>query len=157
MQLIPFEKNISHAISYWSQQEEYRRFFCSFNKMLTKEEAERFPEIIGCEVLFIAIENDIIGMVLEDDDSNRMTKFAILIDKSSWGKGFGSEALEKIEKYCSQIKKTRILFTHAFEKDEASNKELLKQNFIQMGKIQDFTFIKDGYESVFYYYKLNKE
>jgi len=157
MNLIPFDQKLSELVFFWNTQPEYRRFFCSFNRFLTKQECENLPSVLGCEVLFLVVENEIVGMVILDDTPNGMTRFAILIEKTKWGNKLGSQALEKIEEYCFKVKNSRMLFTQAFENDLASNKELQKQGHILIGKIEKFVSVNGNFESVFYYYKLKKE
>lgn len=153
MNFIPFFPHEDFIVKVWdwNVEPDYQRFWRGLPRMLMVDECRNLPSRLGCEVFYLLADDNpgqLIGLVTITDEPYQVSRFAVLIDKQSWGKGFGAVALKEIAKYCFHRKGARMILTDAARDDTASRRGLIKSGFRKCGRIPKYGFYQGKFEDI---------
>lgn len=77
------------------------------------------------------------GLEIKDNVSRRIHVGGFIGDKEDRGKGYGTEALKLISKYCFEILNAESLYSEIFSFNEASLKAAKKAGYTVIGKYRN--------------------
>ena len=77
------------------------------------------------------------GLIIKDNVSRRIHIGCFIGDKEDRGKGYGTEALKLLSKYCFEILNAESLYSGIFEFNEASLKAAKKAGYSVAGKYRN--------------------
>lgn len=101
--------------------------------------------------------NKLIGVIgVNNMESNMYGTLGYFLHKDSWGKGFGTEAIQLIVEYCFNVLNMRKITANAYEPNTGSIRVLEKNGFKMNGRQEEHLFIENhGFVDSLYFEKLN--
>jgi len=129
-------------------------------KQYLKEAHKDIYEAKQLRLIISNYENQTLGMidVFDFDFMNKRAGIGILIkNELNRSKGYGSEALQLLVKYCFTHLHLHQLFCNISEDNEASLKLFTKQGFKKIGLKEDWIFSNNSYNNEYLLQLINTD
>lgn len=140
----------------------YLRFPGKIHSM--DDEAKWIKSIYASEeIVFANVENltgDIVGLIglHQIDVRNKSAYIGYLTAKNHWGKGYTTEGVSLVVRYAFSTLNMRKLHSSVFAPNEASQKVLKKNGFIEIGRYSRHAFVPGkGYVDEILYELFNSD
>lgn len=153
MKLLPFDPEAGSLLLKYFIDPEYSHFSRGLGKYPTLEDCRHLPQFLGSEVLIIAEEDILRGLVSIGTERIGIYKFSLVLDKEIQRKGLSHLVLSKIVDYCFRIKVAKGIICEVLKNDFWLGKVLFNQGFDKCGELAGYDFVDGKYEDVEIYYK----
>ena len=128
--LSPIDSNDYQTFTRWINDETLARGLGNFKFNFTEQDEKEYLENSNKNgnITFAIVrkeDNKMIGsygLIIKDNVSRRIHIGGFIGDKENKGKGYGTEALKLLSKYCFEILNAESLYSGIFEFNEASLK-----------------------------------
>ena len=132
--LSPIDSNDYQTFTRWINDETLARGLGNFKFNFTEQDEKEYLENSNKNgnITFAIVrkeDNKMIGsygLIIKDNVSRRIHIGGFIGDKEDRGKGYGTEALKLLSKYCFEILNAESLYSGIFEFNEASLKAAKK-------------------------------
>lgn len=143
--LSPIDSNDYQTFTRWINDETLARGLGNFKFNFTEQDEKEYLENSNKNgnITFAIVrkeDNKMIGsygLIIKDNVSRRIHIGGFIGDKEDRGKGYGTEALKLLSKYCFEILNAESLYSGIFEFNEASLKAAKKAGYSVAGKYRN--------------------